>query len=186
MARTVSRTKETNPYESTAITEVRVEGAGPSWLVPGKASSSRRSCYRAHDGRTWFAGATRQRPHQGSRPRRHLGPSHLLVVVTALSVILAGCATDAPSRSPATTSTSAATPAPPPPAELCGGPTTPAQSFWLPAPGGAQLYAAVVGTGPDTADFVHQAGTTELCGIWPYAGGRPTPGGAGAVRRRSG
>src|ERR671910_1679383 len=28
MARTVSRTKETNPYESTAITEVRVEGCG--------------------------------------------------------------------------------------------------------------------------------------------------------------
>ena len=33
MARTVSRTKETNPYESTAITEVRVEGCGPSWLT---------------------------------------------------------------------------------------------------------------------------------------------------------
>ena len=28
MARTVSRTKEANPYESTAITEVRVEGCG--------------------------------------------------------------------------------------------------------------------------------------------------------------
>src|SRR4030095_13651890 len=28
MARTVSRTKETNPYESTAITEVRVERGG--------------------------------------------------------------------------------------------------------------------------------------------------------------
>jgi hypothetical protein len=28
MARTVSRTKETNPYESTAIKEVRVGGCG--------------------------------------------------------------------------------------------------------------------------------------------------------------
>jgi hypothetical protein len=33
MARTVSRTKKTNPYESTAITEVRVEGWEPNWLV---------------------------------------------------------------------------------------------------------------------------------------------------------
>jgi pimeloyl-ACP methyl ester carboxylesterase len=49
------------------------------------------------------------------------------------------------------------------------GPTTPAQSLWLAAPGGAQLYAAVVGTGPTTAVFVHQAGPTGLCGFWPYA-----------------
>jgi pimeloyl-ACP methyl ester carboxylesterase len=89
--------------------------------------------------------------------------------VLALSIMLASCTTDPPSRVPATTSASAATPAPPPPAELCGGPTTPAQSFWLSAPGGAQIYAAVVGTGPVTAVFVHEAGTTGLCGFWPYA-----------------
>ena len=89
----------------------------------------------------------------------------LLPVVVALSIILAGCTTDAPSRP----STATSAPAPPPPAELCGGPTTPARSFWLSAPGGAQLYAAVVGTGPATAVFVHQAGTTGLCGFWPYA-----------------
>src|SRR5215218_1280559 len=85
--------------------------------------------------------------------------------------MLAGCTRDAwwPSTSvTATTAASAPTP-PPPPAELCGGPTTPAQSLWLSAPGGAQVYAAVVGTGPTTAVFVHQAGPTGLCGFWPYA-----------------
>ena len=94
----------------------------------------------------------------------------LLAVVIALSILLAGCTRDRPFPSvTAATSAPAATPAPPPPAQLCGGPTTPAQSFWLPAPGGAQVYAAVVGTGPTTAVFVHQAGPTGLCGFWPYA-----------------
>jgi hypothetical protein len=97
-------------------------------------------------------------------------PGRYLPVVIALSVVLAGCTTDPPSRPPTTTSAPAATPAPPPPAELCGGPTTPAQSFWLSAPGGAQLYAAVVGTGfTTTAVFVHEAGPRGLCGFWPYA-----------------
>jgi pimeloyl-ACP methyl ester carboxylesterase len=41
--------------------------------------------------------------------------------------------------------------------------------LWLSAPGGAQVYAAVVGTGPTTAVFVHQAGPTGLCGFWPDA-----------------
>jgi pimeloyl-ACP methyl ester carboxylesterase len=92
-----------------------------------------------------------------------------LPVVIALSIMLAGCTRDRPFPSvTATTATPAATP-PPPPAELCGGPTTPAQSLWLSAPGGAQIYAAVVGTGPTTAVFVHQAGPTGLCGFWPYA-----------------
>jgi pimeloyl-ACP methyl ester carboxylesterase len=91
-----------------------------------------------------------------------------LPVVMALSITLASCTGGTSSRPPTTTAAPAATP-PPPPAELCGGPTTPAQSFWLSAPGGAQLYAAVVGTGPATAVFVHQAGTTGLCGFWPYA-----------------
>jgi pimeloyl-ACP methyl ester carboxylesterase len=96
-------------------------------------------------------------------------PSRLLPVVIALSIMLASCTTDAPSQSPTATSASAATSAPPAPAELCGGPTNSAQSFWLTGPGGARLYAAVVGTGPDTAVFVHQAGPTGLCGFWPYA-----------------
>jgi hypothetical protein len=97
---------------------------------------------------------------------------YFLAVVIALSIMLAGCTGDDwwPSTSvTATTAVSAAAPAPPPPAELCGGPTTPAQSFWLSAPGGAQLYAAVVGTGPTTAVFVHEAGPRGLCGFWPYA-----------------
>ena len=94
----------------------------------------------------------------------------LLPVVIALSIMLASCTRDRPFPSvTATTAASAATPAPPPPAELCGGPTTPAQSFWLAAPGGAQVYAAVVGTGPTTAVFVHEAGPRGLCGFWPYA-----------------
>ena len=82
----------------------------------------------------------------------------LLPVVIALSIMLASCTTDGSSRPPTTTAASAA--APPPPAELCGGPTTPAQSLWLSGPGGAQIYAAVVGTGPATAVFVQQAGPT--------------------------
>jgi pimeloyl-ACP methyl ester carboxylesterase len=96
----------------------------------------------------------------------------LLAVVIALSIMLAGCTGDGwwPSTSvTATTAAPAATPPPPPPAELCGGPTTRAQSFWLSAPGGAQVYAAVVGTGPVTAVFVHEAGQRGLCGFWPYA-----------------
>jgi pimeloyl-ACP methyl ester carboxylesterase len=94
----------------------------------------------------------------------------LLAVVMALSIMLASCTRDRPFPSvTATTAAPAATPAPPPPAKLCGGPTTPAQSFWLAAPGGAQLYAAVVGTGPVSAVFVHQAGSRGLCGFWPYA-----------------
>ena len=96
-------------------------------------------------------------------------PGRLLPVVIALSIMLASCTTDPPSRPPTTTAASAATPAPPPPAQLCGGPTTPAQSFWLSTPGGARLYAAVVGTGPATAVFVHESGPTGLCGFWPYA-----------------
>jgi pimeloyl-ACP methyl ester carboxylesterase len=36
-------------------------------------------------------------------------------------------------------------------------------------PGGAQLYAAVVGTGPATAVFVHEVGPRGLCGFWSYA-----------------
>jgi pimeloyl-ACP methyl ester carboxylesterase len=94
-------------------------------------------------------------------------PGRFLPVLIALSIMLASC-TNLPSlRSPTTTSTPAA--APPPPAELCGGPTTPAQSLWLSAPGGAQVYAAVVGTGPTTAVFVQEFGTRGLCGFWPYA-----------------
>jgi hypothetical protein len=96
----------------------------------------------------------------------------LLAVVIALSIMLAGCTGDEwwPSTSvTATTAAPAATPPPPPPAEQCGGPTTRAQSFWLTAPGGAQVYAAVVGTGPVTAVFVHEAGPRGLCGFWPYA-----------------
>jgi hypothetical protein len=95
---------------------------------------------------------------------------YFLPVVIALSIVLASCTRDRPFPSvTATTAAPAATPAPPPPAQLCGGPTTPAQSLWLSAPGGALVYAAVVGTGPDTAVFVHQAGPTGLCGFWPYA-----------------
>jgi pimeloyl-ACP methyl ester carboxylesterase len=95
-----------------------------------------------------------------------------LSAVVALSIMLTGCTGDGwwPSTSvTATTAAPAATPPPPPPAELCGGPTTRAQSFWLSAPGGAQVYAAVVGTGPATAVFVHEAGARGLCGFWPYA-----------------
>jgi Dienelactone hydrolase family len=94
-----------------------------------------------------------------------------LAAVIALSIMLAGCTRDAwwPSTSVTATTAASAPPPPPPPAELCGGPTTPAQSLWLSAPGGAQVYAAVVGTGPTTAVFVHQAGPTGLCGFWPYA-----------------
>jgi hypothetical protein len=95
-----------------------------------------------------------------------------LLAAVALSIMLASCTGDDwwPSTSvTATTAASPAAPAPPPPAQLCGGPTTPAQSLWLSAPGGAQLYAAVVGAGPVAAVFVHEAGPRGLCGFWPYA-----------------
>jgi Dienelactone hydrolase family len=94
----------------------------------------------------------------------------LLAVVIVVSIMVAGCTRDRPFPSvTATTAAPATTPPPPAPVELCGGPTTPAQSLWLSAPGGALVYAAVVGTGPDTAVFVHQAGPTGLCGFWAYA-----------------
>jgi pimeloyl-ACP methyl ester carboxylesterase len=98
----------------------------------------------------------------------------LLAVVIVLAILLARCTGDRwwPTGVTATTAAPAAVPAsisPPPPAQLCGGPRTPAQSFWLSTPDGAQVYAAVVGTGPATAVFVHEAGPTGLCGFWPYA-----------------
>jgi Dienelactone hydrolase family len=94
-----------------------------------------------------------------------------VVVIVALLVVLARCTGDRwwPTGVTATTAASAATLAPPPLAELCGGPRTPSQSFWLSAPGGARLYAAVVGTGPATAVFVHEVGPRGLCGFWAYA-----------------
>jgi pimeloyl-ACP methyl ester carboxylesterase len=98
---------------------------------------------------------------------------YLLVAVIVLSILLIRYAGDAwwprSTSTTATTAAPAADPAPPAPAELCGGPTTPAKSLWLSAPGGALVYAAVVGTGPATAVFVHQAGPGGLCGFWPYA-----------------
>jgi pimeloyl-ACP methyl ester carboxylesterase len=91
------------------------------------------------------------------------------LTMLALSLVLAGCGGGGSPRPPLATAATASAPAPPSPAELCGGPTTPAQSFWLPAPQGAQLQAAVVGTGPTTAVFVHEFGPRGLCGFWPYA-----------------
>ena len=97
----------------------------------------------------------------------------LLVAVIVLSILLVRYAGDEwwprSTSTTATTAAPAADPAPPGPAELCGGPTTPAQSLWLSAPGGALVYAAVVGTGPDTAVFVQEFGPRGLCGFWPYA-----------------
>jgi pimeloyl-ACP methyl ester carboxylesterase len=93
----------------------------------------------------------------------------LLALVIALSIMVAGCTRDRPFPSVTATTAAPATTPPPPPAELCGGPTIPAQSLWLSAPGGALVYAAVVGTGPATAVFVHQAGPRGLCGFWAYA-----------------
>jgi pimeloyl-ACP methyl ester carboxylesterase len=105
--------------------------------------------------------------------KRSASRRYLLVAVIVLSIVLVRYAGDEwwprSTSTTATTSAPAAIPAPPGPAELCGGPTTAAQSLWLSAPGGALVYAAVVGTGPATAVFVHQAGPTGLCGFWPYA-----------------
>ena len=104
----------------------------------------------AKDGRTvrrWEGGVATVR---SSASRRSL-----LAAVIALSIMLAGCTGDGwwPSTSvTATTAAPAATP-PPPPAQLCGGPTTPAQSLWLSAPGGTQVYAAVVGAGLSAYTF---------------------------------
>jgi len=97
----------------------------------------------------------------------------MLLLLVALSLVLVGCDGDTASRPPTTgapiTSASAATPAPAPPADQCGAPATPAQSFWLPTPAGARLQAAMVGNSPDTAVFVHESGNRGLCGFWPYA-----------------
>jgi Dienelactone hydrolase family len=98
---------------------------------------------------------------------------YLLAAVIVLAILLVRYTGDEwwprSTSTTATTAASAAIPAAPPPAQLCGGPTTPAQSLWLSGPGGALVYAAVVGTGPTTAVFVHQAGPGGLCGFWPYA-----------------
>ena len=97
----------------------------------------------------------------------------MLLLMLALSLVLAGCGGNTSSRPPTTgaptTSASPASPAPAPPADQCGAPATPAQSFWLPTSAGAQLQAAMVGNGPDTAVFVHESGNRGLCGFWPYA-----------------
>ena len=98
---------------------------------------------------------------------------YLLVAVIVLTILVVRYAGDQwwprSTSTTATTSAPAAGPAPPAPAELCGGPTTPAESLWLSGPGEALVYVAVVGTGPATAVFAHQAGPRGLCGFWPYA-----------------
>jgi pimeloyl-ACP methyl ester carboxylesterase len=96
---------------------------------------------------------------------------YLLAALIVLSILLVRYTGDEwwPRSTSTTATTAAPAAAPPGPAQLCGGPTSPAQGLWLSAPGGALVYAAVVGTGPTTAVFVHQAGPGGLCGFWPYA-----------------
>lgn len=102
----------------------------------------------------------------------------LRVLVLVLSVVVAGCATGpssgagdgTPAAAPKTsTPASSPTTAAPQPADQCGAPTTQAEAFWLSGQDGAWWQGAVVGTGPDTAVFVHESGTQGLCGFWPYA-----------------
>jgi Dienelactone hydrolase family len=100
----------------------------------------------------------------------------VVLVLLALLMTGAGCA-DGPSsvrgdgRSALPTGSTRA-PSPttgaPQPAKQCGKPTTQAEPFWLSA-GEAWLQAATIGTGSDTAIFIHESGTQGLCGFWPYA-----------------
>jgi pimeloyl-ACP methyl ester carboxylesterase len=90
----------------------------------------------------------------------------------ALLLVAAGCGSGPKGTA---TATSAAAPsttlaaAPPQPSERCGDPATKARTFWLDAPRGARLQAAMVGGGPDAAVFVHESGSEGLCGFWAYA-----------------
>jgi hypothetical protein len=63
MARTVSRTKEANPYESAAITEVRVEGCGAELAracFPDQSLSRvQRTGPAEHTAGRWLAGRRR-------------------------------------------------------------------------------------------------------------------------------
>jgi hypothetical protein len=69
MARTVSRTKKTNPYESTGITEVREEGAEPSWLAEVEAELTCLLGTVLRRGGSIVANTWTFRP--GGRQRRH-------------------------------------------------------------------------------------------------------------------
>ena len=101
----------------------------------------------------------------------------LAAAVLGLAVAVAACSSGSggggrPEATPASVSATAGPNAPPPvqPAEQCGGgPAVPAEPFWLSGARGAQLAAATVGSGPDVAVFVHESGTSGLCGFWPYA-----------------
>lgn len=48
----------------------------------------------------------------------------------------------------------------------CG---TGARAFWLPGPAGSRLEANSVGSGAVAVVFLHQVGSTGMCGFWPYA-----------------
>lgn len=67
------------------------------------------------------------------------------------------------------TSASAAPSGPTSLSRRCGGPYAPARTFTLNGPGGSRLPAAEVGSGGTVAVFLHESGSTAMCGFWPYA-----------------
>jgi hypothetical protein len=101
----------------------------------------------------------------------------LAAAVLGLAAAVVACSSGSgaggrPEATPTSVSATAGPNAPPPvqPAEQCGGgPAVPAEPFWLSGARGTQLAAATVGSGPDVAVFVHESGTSGLCGFWPYA-----------------
>ncbi len=93
--------------------------------------------------------------------------------LAALVVLIAGCGATTPAAAtPRPTVSASATPAPPPTATPVPMPTAcgpGAVAFWLTAPDGSKLEANSVGSGPDAAVFLHEAGRPGMCGFWQYA-----------------
>lgn len=90
-----------------------------------------------------------------------------MAALLALSLALVGCAGSAKraaDRSSASPTPSAT--APPPKPQACGAGAT---AFWLPGPGGSKLEANAIGSGRDAVIFLHEVGSTGMCGFWPYA-----------------
>lgn len=68
-----------------------------------------------------------------------------------------------------TTTTPAASPSQPASPNECGNGPRHVDTFWLHSRPGSRLEAASIGSGPNVAIFVHEAGSKGLCGFLAYA-----------------
>lgn len=87
----------------------------------------------------------------------------------AVSCGVAGGSGAAPAAAATPTTTEQLPTKPPEPSARCGDPKGTAQPFWLTLANGDKLESAAVRDGSNVVIFVHESGTSGLCGFWSYA-----------------